>query len=105
MQSVGHESMSSNNLDKTMKNSILSVALFASVCVAMVGSFVSAEDAKKSETPSTQPAAINTLCPIGKEEIDPEVTYVHEGKTIGFCCEPCIGKFKKDPAKYMKDLK
>jgi len=88
-----------------MKHSNLSVVLFASMCLAMVGSFASAEDTKKSEKPSTQPVAINTICPIGKEEIDPEVTFVYEGKTIGFCCEGCIGKFKKDPAKYMKDLK
>jgi YHS domain-containing protein len=30
---------------------------------------------------------------------------MYQGKTIGFCCEDCIGDFKKDPEKYMKTLK
>jgi len=49
---------------------------------------------------------VNKFCPIEKEhEVDPKVTTVYEGKTIGFCCADCIDKFKADPKKYMKDLK
>src|SRR5688572_10856585 len=40
-----------------------------------------------------------------REKIDPKVTYVYEGKTLGFCCDDCIPEFKKDPEKYMKELK
>ncbi len=29
---------------------------------------------------------------------------VHEGQVVKFCCEPCIGKFKKNPAKYLAKL-
>jgi len=32
------------------------------------------------------------------------ITIVHEGKEIKFCCKPCEGKFKKDPAKYLPKL-
>ena len=54
--------------------------------------------------PSTQP--VNTKCPVmDGEKIDPKVTYVYKDKTIGFCCDDCIPEFKKDPEKYMKDLK
>lgn len=45
---------------------------------------------------------INTICPVDGGEVDASVTTVHKGKTIGFCCEPCIPTFKKDPAKYLK---
>jgi YHS domain-containing protein len=49
---------------------------------------------------------VNKFCPIDRENgIDPKVTTTHDGKTIGFCCEPCIETFKADPKKYMKDLK
>lgn len=58
------------------------------------------------KTATTQTSApINTKCPVEHEAIDPKITYVYEGKTIGFCCASCIDTFKKDPAKYLKDLK
>ena len=54
--------------------------------------------------PSTQP--VNTKCPVmDGEKIDPKVTYVYKDKTIGFCCDDCIPEFKKDPEKYVKDMK
>lgn len=28
----------------------------------------------------------------------------HEGQEIKFCCDSCIPKFKKDPAKYLQKL-
>jgi len=58
--------------------------------------------------PVTQASAkpINTHCAVDTgDEVDPKVTYVYQGKTIGFCCEKCIEEFKKDPDKYMKTLK
>ena len=73
-----------------------------------------------SEEPATQPAAtqgaatqaseslkpINKYCAVDRDDpVDPKITYEYQGKIIGFCCEDCIPKFKKDPEKYMKDLK
>jgi YHS domain-containing protein len=63
--------------------------------------------------PTTQPAAtqpagkpINKICPVEKEEIDPDgPTVVYQGKVIGFCCKSCVKKFNANPEKYMKDLK
>jgi YHS domain-containing protein len=47
----------------------------------------------------------NQVCPITGEEVDPEATTeVYNGKVIGFCCNSCDKKFKKDPEKYMKNL-
>ena len=72
------------------------------------------DQSSKAAMPTTAPAtqASATLKPINKycavnrdEEIDPTVTTVYNGKVIGFCCDDCIPKFKKDPGKYMKDLK
>ena len=69
-----------------------------------------AKDAAKAEKPeapkgeeqadkSAKP--INKTCPVEGGEVDPEVTVVHKGKTIGFCCAGCDTEFKKEPAKYM----
>ena len=65
-------------------------------------------DSSAASTPVTQASAkaINTHCAVDKgDEIDPKVTYLYQGKVVGFCCEKCIDEFKKDPDKYMKDLK
>lgn len=60
--------------------------------------------------PTTQASAArvasNQYCAVmGEHKIDPEVTVAHAGKTIGFCCEDCIPKFKEEPAKYLATLK
>lgn len=93
-----------------MKQALFAVFL---ACV-LAGAVVAAEKAveKKAETPATQPTtrpavAINKYCPVERDNpVDPTVpTVVYEGKTIGFCCEDCVPKFKKNPKAYMKDLK
>ena len=33
-----------------------------------------------------------------------EQSIAHEGQVVKFCCEPCVGKFKKNPAKYLAKL-
>ena len=57
--------------------------------------------------PATQPATpANKFCPIEPEhEIDSTVTVTHKGKVVGFCCADCIKDFKKDPDKYVKNMK
>lgn len=32
------------------------------------------------------------------------IVIVHEGQQIKFCCDSCIPKFEKDPAKYLSKL-
>jgi YHS domain-containing protein len=59
--------------------------------------------------PSTQPAVdskpVNTKCPVTGEDIDPKMTVVYEGKTIAFCCDDCVKAFKKNPDKYLENVK
>jgi YHS domain-containing protein len=85
-------------------------------CVLVAASaFVGADEKKDaaSTQPSTAPSTqasdkpINKYCAVEKEnEIDAKGgTYVYKGKTIGFCCPDCVDEFKKDPEKYMKNLK
>jgi YHS domain-containing protein len=60
-----------------------------------------------SNVPATQPmVAVNKLCPVTGEAVDPKVpTLQYAGKTIGFCCSDCVNEFKADPEKYMAHLK
>lgn len=47
----------------------------------------------------------NQFCPVLTEEkVDPEISIVHEGRTIGFCCERCVKKFRAAPAAYLGNL-
>jgi YHS domain-containing protein len=59
--------------------------------------------------PATQASAAapaNQYCAVmGEHKVDPKVTLAHAGKTVGFCCEDCIPKFEKEPAKYLASLK
>ena len=32
------------------------------------------------------------------------VTQVHNGQEVKFCCKPCIKKFRRDPAAYLKRI-
>lgn len=78
-----------------MKSVVLCGLLLA---VAMVGIALAADDKPKGP--------VNKFCAVMPEhEIDPEVTFVYKDKKIGFCCADCIPEFKKDPEKYMKELK
>lgn len=70
----------------------------------------SAEDAP---APKENPAAkadaypLKTCIVSGEKfggDMGEPVTITHEGRTIKFCCDGCIKKFKADPAKYLKVL-
>ncbi len=50
-------------------------------------------------------AALNEWCPVMTEEkIDPDITLEYRGKTVAFCCDMCIKKFRANPAKYESRL-
>ncbi len=40
----------------------------------------------------------------GLESMGGSLSLVHEGQEIKFCCEPCVGKFQRNPAKYLAKL-
>lgn len=89
-----------------MKNLLLASTLTIVAACGLVG--VSVAEEPKKDPPSTQKsdAPINKFCAIMQDhEIDPKVTYVYKDKTVGFCCAECIPDFKKDPEKYLKNIK
>ena len=87
------------------------IICFKALTLALVLSTFAFIPTLRADTPATQPTTqtstgiVNKTCPVGGDDVDPAVTTVYDGKTIGFCCEGCVKKFKKNPEKYMKDLK
>lgn len=87
---------------KLFQTLLLTVGLGATATV-----FADHHKAKTDDTPSPQ-----TTCVVSGEtlgEMGDPVSYTHkeEGKpdrVVQFCCKSCIGKFKKDPAKYLSKL-
>jgi YHS domain-containing protein len=49
-------------------------------------------------------ATTQTTCPVMGGEINKELYVDHEGRRVYFCCESCVGEFKKDPEKYLNKL-
>jgi YHS domain-containing protein len=58
------------------------------------------KSAKRAKTEVVKEAKM--ICPVTGEEADPEVSLIHKGTKYYFCCMGCVGKFKKDPAKFIK---
>lgn len=51
------------------------------------------------------PQPINTMCPVmTDEEVVPKYTLEWDGKTVGFCCRKCLGRFGGNPEKYVVNL-
>jgi hypothetical protein len=82
---------------KTTLRSFLTLGLM----ITLIGSFSSFADA------ATKKPYPLTICLVTDSKLgsmgDP-VTAMHEGQEVKFCCKPCLTKFHKDPAKYLKKL-
>lgn len=48
-----------------------------------------------SSPTASDPAILNTICPIQGEPIDPAITVDYEGKKVAFCCKECIPEWNK----------
>ena len=60
-----------------------------------------------SETPAAGSKIVdagNTICPVSGDKVNPNVTYIFDGKRYAFCCPMCVKKFKKDPKKYLAQM-
>lgn len=60
-----------------------------------------------SPAPTTQPAssAVEPLCPVMGEPIDPQSYVYYRGKRVYFCCERCKGTFESDPDQYADSVR
>jgi YHS domain-containing protein len=52
---------------------------------------------------------IQTTCPVsgeklGEGDMGEPVELQYKGRTVKLCCKMCVGKFEKDPSKYLANL-
>ena len=94
-----------------MVKACLGVALALSLVVAASGCCGSCSScpihrllfgSKKAEV--KQAPGPQTVCPVMGGKIDRKLFVDYEGKRIYACCEGCLPKIRKDPAKYVKQL-
>ncbi|HVO73514.1 MAG TPA: YHS domain-containing protein [Ignavibacteriaceae bacterium] len=58
------------------------------------------KEVQQEGTATADSKPFNSICAVSGEDVDKSITYTYEGKTYAFCCNKCLSKFKKDPAKY-----
>jgi YHS domain-containing protein len=46
-----------------------------------------------------------TVCPVMGGQINKDVFVDYQGQRVYFCCPACIEVFKKDPEKYLQQMK
>ena len=78
----------------------MKTAFVLALALLLTTGFVHAQKADKAKTATTEKTSL--ICPVTGEDADSDVSYAYNGKTYYFCCEGCVKKFKKDPAKYIK---
>ena len=86
---------------KSLKH-LLSVLATAALLALPLAGF--SDDAKKADKPKPYP--LTTCITDGEKLGSMGKPYVltHEGREIKLCCKGCLDDFKKDSAKYMKQL-
>ncbi len=56
----------------------------------------------KAKLADKKAVAVNKVCPVSGEEIDPTIVVQYKDKAYGLCCNKCTAKFMKNPEKYIK---
>lgn len=87
------------------KTTLLLLSPLAFVSCNKETAVVEADPASVSEA-AVKPYPLED-CIVSDEELGSmgePIVIVHEGQEIKFCCDKCIPKFEKDPAKYLSKL-
>ena len=74
---------------------------FTALAIVLTAAVVRAVD-----KPAAKPYPLTT-CIVSGEKLDSmgkPFVYDHEGREVRFCCKNCVKDFKKEPAKYLKQL-
>ena len=77
------------------------------ISTALAIIFTAAFGTVRAEEKSTAKPYPLTTCVVSGEKLDSmgkPFVYDHEGREVRFCCKNCVKDFKKEPAKYLKQL-
>lgn len=92
-----------------MKSYLVPAAIALALGLASCESTPSKADTGKpmASAPAVKPYPLKT-CLVTDEDLDSmggEVTRVHNGQEVKFCCNSCIRKFEVNPSKYLAQLR
>lgn len=86
----------------------LLILALLSCCLAVSGAGKPSEtkpaDTGKAVNPKAYPLKTCIVTDNDLDSMGEQADFVHQGQTIKVCCKPCIAKFEKNPAKYLKKL-
>ncbi len=60
--------------------------------------------AEKTAAPKSYPLKTCIVTDNDLDSMGEQASFVYQGQTIKVCCKPCIAKFEKNPAKYLKKI-
>ena len=94
---------------KSIQSTRLVLALVASLFAASLSFAADALDLTKAKAAYPLTTCVVSGEALSDGDMGPPIDYVYkqEGqpdRLVRFCCKMCIGKFKKDPAKYLKQI-
>lgn len=80
------------------------MSLFLNACAATGSS--GGSSAAAATTGGVKPYPLTTCIVSGNAlgSMGDDQRLVHNGQEIKFCCQPCVGKFLKNPEKYLSKL-
>ncbi|MHB8067844.1 MAG: YHS domain-containing protein [Desulfobaccales bacterium] len=75
--------------------------------LALVLAFTLAGAGWAAPPPLIEPAAGKTqaACPVQGGKINKDLYVDYQGQRVYFCCPACIDIFKKDPEKYLREMR
>lgn len=89
-----------------MKTLLIALSAICLASCATTTAPAGAAPVAKKAAPKPKPYPLETCLVTGDDldEMDERVSTVYDGQVFEFCCKPCLKKFHKNPAKYVKML-
>ncbi|PHX57816.1 MAG: hypothetical protein CK553_02555 [Opitutia bacterium] len=85
---------------------LITLALIS--CISAIGADKPSEtkpaDTGKAVAPKAYPLKTCIVSDNDLDSMGEQASFIFQGQTIKVCCKPCIAKFEKNPAKYLKKL-
>ncbi|MFA6289683.1 MAG: hypothetical protein WC661_20060 [Opitutaceae bacterium] len=92
---------------KSTQSARLVLALVLGFCAASISFAADAFDLAKAKAAYPLTTCVVSGEALADGDMGPPIDYVYKAegqpdRLVRFCCKMCVGKFKKDPAKYLK---
>jgi len=86
--------------------SLVAVVLLGALCASPMAGLAADQNTNTNAVSKPKPYPLKTCVVSGDKlgEMGNPYVFVYKGREIKLCCKGCLKDFKKDPAKYVKQL-